>query len=588
MPAFLEGLKERKVVQWALAYLAGAWVCVEAVDVLGDIFDVPVGLQRGAVVLLAFGFVIALIVAWYHGEQGRQRVSGSELLIVAGVLVVAGATLSRVGDRPRDDGPPVAETAAGTGSTEAGPYGSDETDVRSIAVLPFADLSPEGDQEYFGDGVAEELLGALSQLDGLRVASRTSSFAFKGQRLDVREIGRRLGVGAVIEGSVNRSGERLRVNARLVSVEGGFRLWSERFDTEARDIFAIQDSIARSVAQALQVRLAGGERELVVRGQTTDHRAQELYLQGRYAWNRRTREGLDQAVRYFEAAVERDSLYARALVGLADAYAVQGFYDYRPPREAFPPAQAAARRALAIDSTLAEPHATLGYAALYYDWDWEAAEREFLRSLELDPGYPVAHQWYANFLVARGRFDEAEREMRAASELDPLSSIAFTAVGWVHFYARAYERAVRQLEDAAERDPDFELAYLWNGQVHEALGRLARAETLIARAVELSNGSALTRAALARTYALQGRVDESRAILAALVAEGEGGYVPSYEIARVHVGLGDADAAITWLERAMEERAHSMAFLREDPQLDPLHEHPGYRRLLERMGLSDP
>lgn len=573
-------LKERKIVQWAVAYLAVAWVAVEAVDVFGDIFSLPVDLQRGAVVVLAFGFVITLVVAWYHGEKGRQRVSGPELLMVAGVMVMAGATLTLVRDRSGVAPPTTAsqETGYAEGAERS------ELDPRSIAVLPFADLSPGRDQRYLGDGIAEELLSVLSQIDGLRLASRTSSFSFGDETLDVREIGERLGVGHVIEGSVRKSGDRLRVEARLVSVQDGFRIWSERFDTEAADIFAVQDSIAHAVARALRVRLSEDASELALRGQTSDPEAQDLYLKGRFAWNRRTQGGLERAVRFFEEAVSRDPEYARALVGLGDAYAVLGFYDYRPPNVAFPRAQDAAYRALAIDSTLAEPHATLGYAALYFDWDWEEAELRFLRAIELDPTYPVAHQWYGNYLTAMGKFEDAAREMRTASELDPLSTIAFAATGWVYYFAGDYERAIRQLREVVERDPTFDLAYLWSGQAHAELGRLEDAAALIRRAVDLS-GSAISRAAMARVLALQGRTAEARRILQDLESEGETEYVPSYEIARAYVGLRRFDTAVRWLERAFEERAHSMVFLRVDPQLEPLDAHPGYRSLLRQVGL---
>jgi len=572
-------LKRRKIVQWSLAYAAAAWVAVEVMDVLGDIFGLPVALQRAAVIALAFGLIVTIVLAWYHGEKGRQRVSGPELLIVAGVLMTAGATLTLVSAREDGGlGPPLpGDTAVGEETNDA----PGDPDPRSIAVLPFADLSPAGDQEYLGDGIAEELLSQLSRIPGLRVASRTSSFSLEGEGLAVPQIGRRLGVGHVIEGSVRKSGARLRVEARLVSVDDGFRIWSERFETDASDIFGVQDSIAVSVARALRVQLAGDTPVPALRGQTSDPVAQDLYLKGRFAWNRRTKEGLERAVSFFDSAVSRDPGYARALVGLGDAWAVLGFYDYRRPSVAFPRAKRAAARALAIDSTLAEPHNTLGYAALYYDWAWEEAERRFLRAIELDPGYPVAHQWYANLLTALGRFEEAAREMRTASELDPLSMIAFSATGWVDFYAGEYERAIRQLDEAIRRDPSFELAYLWNGQAHEALGRLERAEGLIRRTVELSGGSAISRAALARVLALRGRTGEARRILAEL--EGEDGYVPSYELARAHVALGELDTAVAWLERAHEERAHSMAFLKVDPQLEPLGPHPGYRELLRVM-----
>jgi len=571
-------LKQRKVFQWAAAYAAGAWLILQVMEVLSGIMTVPLGFQRAVLAGLGFGLVITLVLAWYHGEEGRQRVSGPELIIIAGVLLVAGFVVNWA------RGGRAAEPAADPSATEdAAP-----TNPRSVAVLPFLDMSAEGDQEYFGDGIAEELLSTVAQIPSLAVAARTSSFAFKGSDLDVRQIGMQLGVATVVEGSVRKSADRLRIEARLINVADGFRLWSQRFDADVSDIFSVQEQIARAVASALRLQLTDAAQELVLRGQTDDHEAQDLYLRGRFEWNRRTQPSLEAAVDYFEAALVRDPRYARALVGLADAYAVLAFYDYRPPAEAFPLARETARRALEIEAALAEPHATLAYVALYHDWDWPEAEREFRRTIELNPDYPVAHQWYANYLVAMGRFDEAEAEARIASALDPLSTIAHAVIGWIHFYARDYAQAVAQLEESVARSPEFELAYLWMGQSRIGLGQLDRAAGLIERVVSMSDGSAISRAALAHIRAVQGRSAEARDILATLEAEGRQSYIPSYDIARAWVALGNLDTAMRWLERAYAEKSHSMAFLAVDPLLAPLAGQPAYQDLLRRMGLTRP
>ncbi len=588
----LERLRRRKIFQWAAAYLAAAWVTLEVTDVVSGILDWPATVPRVALVLLAFGFPLVLVLAWYHGEKGHQRVSGAELLMVAGILVLAGAALTWVVPTGGGTGP---EAAAGPGAgdgptaAEAEPADGSEPvpDDASVAVLPFTDMSPEGNQEYFADGIAEELLSTISQLPGVRVAARTSSFALEGSDLDVTQIGRRLRVATVVEGSVRKSGDRLRIEARLIDASDGFRRWSETYDAELSDIFSVQREIARSVADALRVELTGAGDELRLRGQTDDPEAQDLYLRGRFEWNRRTRDGLEAAVDSFQAALERDPDYARALVGLADAYAVLGFYDYWPPAETFPAAKEAATRALEIEPGLAEPHATLGYVALYYDWNWETAEAEFRRAIALDPTYPVAHQWYANHLVAMGRFEEAGEEVRAASELDPLSRIAHAATGWVYYYAGEYGLAVRQLRETVARDSTFELGWLWMGQAQKELGRLEEAERSLDRVVELSGKSVISRTALAHLRALQGRPADARRRLVELEARAGSGYVPAYEIARVYAGLGELDTAVRWLERAREERGHSMAFLAVDPQLRPLHGHPRYERLVRRMGLED-
>ncbi len=331
--------------------------------------------------------------------------------------------------------------------------------------------------------MTEELLAALSQVPALKVAARTTSFAFKDSGLDVSEIGSRIGVATVVEGSVRRSEDALRITAQLVDAETGFRLWSETYDRQLVDVFQVQEELAQAIAGALRIQLS--PEAVALRGQTSSPEAQDAYLQGRFAWHRRTREDLEQAVGHFERAIRLDPNYARAYVGLGDANAVLGFYDYRPPSEAFPAARTAAERALELEPALAEARATLGYVALYHDWDWPAAEREFVRAIELNPEYPIAHQWYANHLAAMGRWDEALAEMRRASELDPLSLIANAAIGWVHLNAGQNELAIAQLDGVLARDPDFELAYLWRGQAYDALGQLGRAVPDMERAVEL-------------------------------------------------------------------------------------------------------
>jgi len=562
-----------------MAYLAGGWLLLQVLDVVGDAFEWPLGIQRGAVVVVAVGFLVTLVVASFHGEKGRQRVSGPELLIIAG-LCLAGAFgvdyVRRDASDLGDSGPPAGEAQA-----------SSRPDPRSVAVLPFLDLSETGDQEYFGDGIAEELLNALAQISDLKVAGRTSSFAFKGSTLEIREIASRLGVASVLAGSVRRSATQLRINAELVDAADGRRRWNRQYDRELSDIFAVQEDIARAIAAEFRLELAGGADDLTLRGQTDDHEAQDLYLEGRFEWNRRTRESLEDAVRLFEQALARDDGYARAHVGLGDANAVLGFYEYRRPGDAFPAAQRAARAALALEPRLAEPHATLGYVALYHDWDWDTAQREFLEAIRVSPDYPVAHQWYANYLTAMGRPSEAEAEMRRASELDPLSMIAHAATGWVLYYAGEQTRARTQLEESKLRDPEFEPAHLWSAWVDEELGELAAAERSARRAVELSGGSTISRATLARVLARQGRVEESRALVAELESERDrGGYVPSYDIARVYVALDDPAAALAWLERARDDRSHSMAFLQVDPQLASLHDEPRFVALAEALGLG--
>jgi serine/threonine-protein kinase len=460
-----------------------------------------------------------------------------------------------------------------------------------IAVLPFADRSPGHDQEYFSDGITEELIATLARVQGLRVASRTSAFAFKGRGVDVRTVGAQLGVATVLEGSVRRAGDRLRITAQLVSAADGYQLWSETFERDAGDAFAVQEEIARAIAQTLRVRLAGGTGAAVAPpgpgGEAYDlylKGRHALYLRGRYAWYRRTEEGLRAAAEYFERAVAQSPGYARAHAGLADAYAVLGFYDFAPPGEAFPKAEASARRAAALDPTLAAPHATLGYVALYHHWDFARAEEAFRRAIALEPSYSTARQWYANLLTAAGRFPEAEREMRRAEEIDPLSLIARAALGWVLYHAGNPAAAVEVGRQTLELNPEYAVAHLWTGWALQELGSLRAAVDAHRRAVAATDSGTIYVASLARSLALAGERAEAAALLRRLGARADSGrYVPSYEIAKAHDALGRADAAFAWLERALAERSHSLVFLRVDPQLARLRADPRFARLERRV-----
>lgn len=456
-------------------------------------------------------------------------------------------------------------------------------EATSIAVLPFEDLSADQDQEYFTDGITEELLVRLSRVEGLHVVGRTSSFAFKGRDVDVKEIAQRLGVTVVLGGSVLKSGDRLRIFAQLIDATNGYQLWSDRYELEQRHIFDIQDEIARAIVTRLRGRLAVESVQPETAVPTEDPEAYNLYLRGRFEWHKRTEEGLRNAAEYLRQATSRSPTHARAWAGLGDAYAVLGFYDYLPPAEAFPRAAQAAIRALEIDARLAEPHATLGYVALYYEWDWDRAEAEFRRAIELDPGYSTGHQWYANYLNAMGRFDEAVREMRTAQDLDPLSRIANAALGWVLYYSGENQRAIDQLSHTLELDPRFELAYLWRGIAHEQLGSISNAIADLERAVEMSGGSAISSAALARAHAIAGDSAEARAIAAQLESRGADAYIPSFEIAKIYEALGDRAATIRWLERALQQRSHSMVFLAVDPQLARLRDDREFMRLVRSV-----
>lgn len=456
----------------------------------------------------------------------------------------------------------------------------------AIAVLPFNNVSDSDSNAYFADGVSEELMYLLTRTAALRVASRTSAFAYRDLKLDVRELARRLDVDWILEGSVRRSDDRLRIVARLTDARNGYQVWSEAFDRTSSDVFAIQAEIAGAIVNRLAPAMGGSVGIIpAVAREPADPQTYDLYLQARFHWHRRTDESLRKSARLFEQVVARDPEYARAWSGLADAYACIAFYDYLAPQDAFPRVESAARHAILLDPTLAAPYAALAYVDTYYHLNWAAAEDGFRRAIELEPTYSPAHQWYGNLLTVRGQFDEAEREIRRAAELDPLSMIAHAALAWVFIYSTQHDRAIQQLESVLEMDPKFCLAHFWMGLALERQGRLVEATASLRRASEIARGCFLVLAALARVHALAGDVDSACEILDHLLEQERGGrYISSYDIGRVYHALGDIPASLARLERAYDDRAHSLALLNVDPQLRPLAADPRFKRLVERVG----
>ena len=457
-----------------------------------------------------------------------------------------------------------------------GSAGSDPP-LRSVAVMPFEELGGAPGGGYLGESIADELTTQLGRATALKVAGRTSAFALEDRQLDAREIGRALGVDGLVEGSVRREQDRVRIAVRLVSARDGYQIWSRSWDRPVDEMPLIQEQIAREVLDVLDARPAGGDRAAPA-APPVPAAAYHLYLQGRYLWHQRTKDSLTRAAEAFEQATVLAPRYAQAFSGLADAYAVMGFYDYLPPSEAFPRAREAARRALAVDPRLAEAHASLGYVALYYDWNWTEAEAAFQRAIALNPSYSIGHQWYGNYLTARGRFDEAAAAMRRAQEVDPLSLVASAALGWVQFYRRDYAAAVAQCRRTLELNPEFSLAHLWAGWAQEVAGRHAEAVAHLTEAVRLSSDAAVALASLGRAQALAGDPGAARQTLAEL-HRAHGAYLPAYELAKLHLALGDRDEAFVWLRRALAERSHSIVFLDVDPQLDLLRDDPRFAAL---------
>jgi TolB-like protein/Tfp pilus assembly protein PilF len=458
----------------------------------------------------------------------------------------------------------------------------------SIAVLPFDNASAEPEGEFMSDGIAEELTNALSKLEGLHVVARASAFAFKGRHEDVREIGRRLGVATVLEGSVRRAGDHVRVTAELVNVADGYRLWSDTFDRQVHDVFAIQDEIAGAIAAVLQVKLLGAPKAWAQEpAPTGDPRAYEHYLRGRHHWNRRTAAALDASIDAFAEALAIDPRHAASHAGMADSYVILGVYSHRPPDEVMPKAKAAAEQALALDASLAEAHTSLACVRALYEWDWAAADAGFRRAIAQSPQYATAHQWYAmNCLVPQGRFDAARAELERAVALDPLSLAVNTSVGLRCFYARELASAEAALRHTLELNRDFGTAYYFLGHIHLAMGRYDEAIPELEQAVGLQGGSAETTAALATAHALAYHRSEAEALLVELERRAAESFVSPALLAQIHLGLGDHVPALLRLEEAAARRTADVVWLKVHPIYDSVRGHPRFRELLKGIGLG--
>ncbi|HJQ21354.1 MAG TPA: protein kinase [Gemmatimonadaceae bacterium] len=460
--------------------------------------------------------------------------------------------------------------------------------ARSIAVLPFVNASPDPENEYLSDGITDELIDALAKVDGLRVASRTSVFALKNKPQDVRAIGALLGASVVLEGTVRKSGSQLRVTAQLTSTDDGRLLWSHRFDRTLEDVFALQDEIARTIVDTLRAKSFADLATPAPTHHTESVIAYGLYLRGRHAWNRRTQEGVSEAIEYFERAIAEDSRYALAYTGLSDAYALHVDYRSVPVHEGFARAKEYARRALDLNERVAEAHNSLGWVLFIYDWEWEAAEREFRRSIELDPRYATSHQWYAMFLASQCRTQEALIEGHTAQELDPASVSIRRSLGWLYFYARRFDQARYHLERAVTMQPAAEETHRMLGLALAFDGRLTDAERVLRDAMDLPAASTYLLATLGYVLGRTGNRDDAERIVDELTSRAQQGYVSPVSFAMAFLGVGSFDRALEWAERAFDDRRGWLAYLAVNPLFDSVREHPRFANLVRQMRLETP
>jgi len=458
------------------------------------------------------------------------------------------------------------------------------TSIRSLAVLPLDNLSGDASQNYFADGMTDELITDLAQISALRVISRTSVMVYKGARKPLPQIARELNVDAVVEGSVLRSGDQVRITAQLIEASTDKHLWSQSYEGELRDTLALQNRVASAIADEIRINLTPQEQASLKNVKVVNPEAYESYLKGRYFWNKRTADGLKAALAYFQQAIEQDPKYAQAYSGLADTYTLLGDWQYAvmTPKEALPKAKAAAIKALELDSELGEAHTSLAVCLDGFDWDFDAAEKEFQRAIELNPGYATAHHWYAWHLSHIGRNEEAIAEMRKAENLDPLSLIINADLAELLVLARSYDESIQQSRKTIEMDPNFALAHNQLGQAYFQKQMYGPAIAELEKSVQLSGGSPTCIANLARAYAASGRRSEAEKLLSDLKKRSSPSASLASQIAIVYAALGDRDQAMNWLEKGYEERFNPGVLLR--PGFDPLRSDSRFQNLLHRIG----
>ncbi len=581
---FLAELKRRNVYKVAIAYLVAGWALSQGIAQVFPVFDISNWAIRIIVLLIVVGFPVAVVFAWFFEitPEGVKRTEVADAMPKATgrkrhawiYVVVAGAAIS------------VALFFLGryTASNRAAAAAPNELPAKSIAVLPFENLSEDKANAFFAEGIQDEILTRLAKVADLKVISRTSTQHFKSAPENLPEIAKRLGVMHILEGSVQKASDQVRVNVQLINALTDAHLWADTYDRKLTDIFAVETEIAKAIADTLQAKLTGSEQHVIAARPTESTEAHQLYLKGRYFWNKRTGNDLKKSIDYFQQAIAVDPNYALAYAGVADAYVWLPGYTAGTPRDCYPKAKAAATKALQLDDTLAEAHTTLALAIWLYDFDSAQAIREFQRAIELNPNYAIAHQQYGNnTLAALGRFDDAIVEGKRAVELDPLSLVINTDLGSDYYYARRYDEAIAQLRKTLEMDPGFYIAHLVLGQVLDAKGARDAAIVECQKARGLNDDPSVL-GVLARAYGLSGNKMEAEKILDQLKKLSQERYVSAYSFALIYLGLGDKEEALRWLEQSYQDRAGSdIGFIRVDPLLDPLRGDPRFEALAEKI-----
>jgi TolB-like protein/Tfp pilus assembly protein PilF len=580
---FFSELKRRNVYKVAVAYIVGGWALSQGVAQVFPVFDVPNWVIRLVVLLIIVGFPLALILSWFF----EITPEGIKPTAVADAMPQITEHKNRAWIYVVIIGAAVSIGLFFLGRYTAGPTkaASSEAANPSVAVMPFENLSQDPENVYFSEGVQEEILTRLAKIAELKVISRTSTERFKSTNADLRQIAQQLGVTNILEGSVQKAGDEVRVSVQLINAMSDTHLWAESYDRKLTDIFRVESEIARAVAEKLRAKLTGSaEHELALRP-TGDPEAHELYLKGRYFWNRRTADNLKKAIGYFHKAIDKDPNYALAWAGLADAYSLGPIYTDNPPREDIQRALAAAHKALELDDSLAEAHTSLANA-LVDDLQFAAAETEFKRAIDLNPNYATAYQWYGESLQAQARFQEAFEQLKKAQALDPLSLIINAVLGACLNTVGRPDEAIQQFRKTLDMEPNFAPAIFMQAQVYEDKGDLKQALVLYQKAVDLSQ-TAIREAMVARIYALTGKKADAQKILDELLARRQHQFVQSYPIALIYLALGNKEEALKFLQAAYEERGIQIGgdtnSLKADKRLDPLRGDPRFELLVAKF-----
>jgi len=568
---FLTKLRKRHIIETFAGFIAGGWLIYEIVHwILVVHYHLPEKLLDITLTTLLGALICTLLWRWFSGRE-KPRKFKLELVLIPLVMLITllldtNLILHLKGPEP--------ETIAAAKWKN------------SIAVLPFVDMSPQKDQEYFCDGMTEELINRLTNIKELKVPARTSAFYFKGKEQDIREIGRKLDVRTVLEGSVRRAGNELRITAQLVNIADGYHLWSETYDRELRDIFVIQDEIALAVADKLKLTLVGEEKAKLVKRPTENLEAYNLYLLGHHHFYLGPEANIKKAIKYYEEAVNTEPSFALAYSALADGYCTLGFNGWLAAADGYPKAKAAAMRALDLDDSLGEAHASLANVMFNFDWNFAGAEEEFLQALKLNPRSADILIYYSWCLGLLGRFDEAMAGFERAINLDPVSSFTNRGLGWGYFYAGRYDESIVQLKATLELDPnnywtlqELAWAYGMKGMKREVDFLVDKIKALYS----LEEDPALL-SSVAWCYAVTGEKEKARVALERMLDLSVRKYVDPYSVAGVYAGLGEKDRAFDWLTRGYKDRSIGMLSLKIDPFLNPLRSDPRYKELLKKMG----